>query len=113
MLLKFVDRNSVSLAKEISQNQIEKEFSIQRSSVTSILHTLEKRDLVIRTTDSSDNRKKIVRLTDKAISIITVAKEEMNKIDRQLSQCLNSDEQDTLIQLLGKVYDNMKSLSKE
>lgn len=56
--------------RDVFQRDIETGFNIRRSSVTSVLHGLEKQGYIKRISVSEDARLKKLVLTDKAIGII-------------------------------------------
>lgn len=59
-------RNAQEEGKCVFQKDIEQVFRIKRSSVTSVLQTLEKKDLIIRESIPEDARVKKLVLTEKA-----------------------------------------------
>ncbi|MQS76768.1 MarR family winged helix-turn-helix transcriptional regulator [Companilactobacillus halodurans] len=62
-IIDFISRNSDI---EMFQRDIEKEFFLQRSTVTVLLQRMEKKDLIYRQSSTKDARQKSVFLTQKA-----------------------------------------------
>ncbi|HEY8389934.1 MAG TPA: MarR family transcriptional regulator [Clostridia bacterium] len=109
MLLNYLYQNQSNENDIFSQKEVEQEFQVRRSTVSSILHTLEKKGFIYRSVDASDQRKKVLILTDKAKEIIKVAKAEKLHNDNILFSVLKEDEYKTLLTLLNTVYDHLLS----
>ena len=108
MLLNYLYLNESEEKDKLLQKEIKEEFQVRRSTVTSILQTLENKDFIIRTTDTIDQRKKVIKLTDKAKEVIKLAKAEKLHNDSVLFSILNQTEYDTLVTLLNRIYINLK-----
>ena len=108
MLLNYLYLNESEEKDKLLQKEIKEEFQVRRSTVTSILQTLENKDFIIRTTDTIDQRKKVIKLTDKAKEVIKLAKAEKLHNDSVLFSILNQTEYDTLVTLLNRIYSNLK-----
>ena len=92
---------------QVSQKDIEKEFGVRRSTVTSAMQILEKKGFISRTPSPDDARAKLVALTDsgkekneRLINFIKVR-------DEKLLSALDENEKETLIKLLNKLLDNL------
>jgi DNA-binding MarR family transcriptional regulator len=105
LLLRFFYLNQDD--KELFQAKIQKDFHVRRSTVTSILQTLEKKGFIIRKTDEGDQRKKVVIMTEQAKDIIKRIDLETQKNDNILLSALTKDEYNTLVGLLNKLCDNL------
>lgn len=66
MQMSIIDFLSRGDKTEYLQRDIEKEFHIQRSTTSVLLHRMEKKNLVARSISSQDARQKSVALTEKA-----------------------------------------------
>ena len=93
--------------KDIFQKDIEKHFSLSRSTVTEILQRMEKSGLIERLTVSSDARLKKIMLTEKANDLIEVLDRDREKTDQIVVKNLTDSEIQTLIELLGKVSQSL------
>ena len=69
---------------QATQQEIEREFNIQRSTTTIILQRMERRKLVFRSTDKSDRRKRYVKLQAKAIELFPIVNEYIAKHQKRL-----------------------------
>jgi len=105
VLLKYLSESQEK--EKLIQKKIEEEFQVRRSTVTSIMQTLENKGFIIRSTDKLDQRKKVIKLTDKATEIIKLAKTEKLHNDNVLFSILDQNEYDTLVTLLNRIYSNL------
>ena len=92
--------------KDVFQKDIEKRFSIRRSTATEILQRMEKSGLISRLALSSDARLKKISLTEKAENLIEYLHRDIKKANDQLINGLTNEEVETLITLLEKVENN-------
>ena len=81
--------------QEVFQRDIEHEFEIQRSTTTVLLQRMEKKGLIERHTPSKDARQKAVVLTDKALGIASLRKEE-----EEFAQQFSAKEREVFLKIL-------------
>ena len=91
------------------QRDIESEFKIRRSSVSSVLDTMEKNGYVIRQQTQHDARLKQLVLTEKAKKMSQQHKEVIDKFEENLVKNMSVQETETLKYLLNKVLENTVS----
>lgn len=88
-----------------SQNEIEHEFNIQRSTTTIMLQRMEKRGLIIRINDDKDKRKKQVKLTEKSLKLVPKIKQYMKQDNEEVVRNLSSAEIDVITSFLQNIRD--------
>lgn len=106
-ILRFVKINS-DAGNDIYQKDIEAEFKIKRSSVTSVLNTMEKNGFIERKPVSSDARLKKIILTEKSFILYKEHQNIINDFDNVLKINFTEKEISTLIMLLNKVESSIK-----
>ena len=90
---------------QASQNEIEHEFDIQRSTTTIMVQRMEKRGLVERIVNVNDKRQKLVKLTPKAAELVDKIHQYMKQDDLSLRQKLNQRD----IKVAMKVLEVIKN----
>lgn len=93
--------------KEIFQRDIEAEFSIRRSTATTILQTMEKHRLIKREPVEYDARLKRILPTDIAVTRHKIFEEEINRVENQVLNGITKEEADTLLSILDKIKNNL------
>lgn len=78
--------------RDIFQRDIEEEFDIRRSSVTSVLTLMEKNELIKRVSVSEDARLKKIILTDKGIEVNKSVYKEIVEVEKIISESLSEEE---------------------
>lgn len=96
-----------SKQENIYQKDIEKHFEIKRSTVTSILQTMEKKDMIIRMEDETDARMKKVTLTEKGIQLSRELKDFINQLHGIIVEGFSDEEKEKFLYLLKKSIQNM------
>jgi DNA-binding MarR family transcriptional regulator len=100
-ILGFIHRNSDK--RDIFQKDIEEEFDIRRSSVTSVLQLMEKNGYIERVSVSEDARLKKLILTEKGLEIQKNVRDFILKFEKSLRDELSEDEADILINLVDRL----------
>ncbi|EKQ57504.1 MULTISPECIES: MarR family winged helix-turn-helix transcriptional regulator [unclassified Clostridium] len=100
-ILAFIRFNSDK--RDIFQRDIEEEFAIRRSSVTSVLQLMEKNGLVKRVSVSEDARLKKIVLTEKGLEIQRNVYEFILKFEKSLRDELSEDEFNILVALIDRL----------
>lgn len=99
--------------KEIYQKDIEKKFSIRRSTATEILNLMEKRGLIKRIPCAYDKRINKIKITEEGENLEKIGREKIKQIEKNMTKSLTVEEQKELIQLLKKVEKNLIEREKE
>lgn len=96
--------------EKIYQKDIEKELYLRRSTVSGILQTMEKNELIKRIDSNKDARSKEIIVTDKTINMANKMKNKFLEFEQLL--CENIKEED--LEIFFKVTNQIKeNLTKE
>ncbi len=93
--------------KDIFQKDIEEEFCIRRSTVTSILNLMEKNGMIRRERVDCDARLKKIILTDKAKAIHNKIVSEIIDMEEKILKGINDEELKQFCKTLEKIKDNI------
>ncbi|EPR09240.1 MarR family winged helix-turn-helix transcriptional regulator [Ruminiclostridium papyrosolvens] len=96
-----------SAIRDIFQKDIEEEFDIRRSSVTSVLQLMEKKGYIKRISVSEDARLKKIILTQNGIEIQSKIYDSILKFEKSLEVELNSEEKEILVSLINRLSDKI------
>ena len=92
--------------KEIFQKDIEREFELAKSTTTSILKLMERKELIVRKSVDYDDRLKQITLTDKGRDIMFAMWDNIIKSDIKLIQGIDKEKLDILYEVLDQVKAN-------
>ena len=90
------------------QVDLERAFSMTNPSVTSVLHTLEKKGLVQREENPEDKRSNVISLTGKAIRMQSELEAVGERLEEAIAKNLSPEERTALIALLKKCCKTSK-----
>ncbi|MDF2801542.1 MAG: marR2 [Anaerocolumna sp.] len=96
-----------------NQKDIETNFGIKRSSVTSILQNMEKNDLIIRVSDENDARVKKVKLTPKGSILSGELKDYIRNLEKVIVKDMSQEEMDLFKNFLKRSIQNVKELMQD
>ncbi|MBD5584050.1 MAG: MarR family transcriptional regulator, partial [Clostridia bacterium] len=88
------------------QVDLERAFCMTNPSVTSVLHTLENKELICRSGNPEDGRSKVISLTDKANTMRSELETAGDKLENAFVKNLSQAERDETVQLLTKLLNN-------
>lgn len=104
-ILGFIEKND-SDGISVYQRDIEAEFKIRRSSVSSVLDTMEKNGYIMRCQTQHDARLKTLVLTEKSKKMGQQRREAIDNFEKNLTKNMSLQEIEALKYLLGKVLCN-------
>ncbi len=104
-ILGFVYNESAK--RDIFQKDIEEEFEIRRSSVTSVLQLMEKKGYIKRISVSEDARLKKIILTEMGTEIQNKIYNRILEFEKSLEDGLNSEEKEILVSLINRLSDKI------
>lgn len=93
--------------RNIYQKDIEKVLNSKRSTVSGILDTMEKNNLISRKNDSSDLRLKQILLTNYAIDKIDQIKSRIKKINNNLEKNIKKEDLEVFFKVTKQVKLNI------
>lgn len=94
--------------RDIYQKDIEKAFSIGRSTVTGIIQLLERKGYVCRESVACDARLKKVMLTDVGIKNNESIRSIISAMDQMLEEGIEEEEFRVFYRVLDKIKENLK-----
>ncbi len=109
-IIGFLYRNQ---DKDIYQRDIEEHFGITKSTVTSIIKLMEKKEYVSRCSVEADARLKKLTLTPKGIEIHNNTIRVIDKLHEDMERGITEEEKRVFRSVVGKMRDNMVRSNKE
>lgn len=107
MIIGYINRETAK-GRDIFQKDIEKEFSIRRSTATGILQLMEKNDLIKRVSVENDARLKKLVLTDKAVQMDKRIVAGFGAISDLAFKDISEEELEGLMNIIQKVKKNLE-----
>lgn len=94
--------------RDVFQKDIEKEFRIRKSSVTSVLQLLEKNNYIQRESVKEDARLKKLVLTQKAMDVNASIGDELDKREEKFYHVLSNEEIEEFFQIIEKISSTLE-----
>lgn len=98
--------------KPILQKDIEEIFNIRRSTVSGILKTMEKNNLIIRRNIKDDSKSKEIMLTYTTYENLQKIEYDLTNLDLLLMQNIKKEDMDTFLRVLEQIRKNLKEEGK-
>lgn len=104
-LLRYLYENQ---ERDVFQRDIEKAFSISRSSVTVTLQLMEKNGLIRRESVAQDARLKRIVLTQKAKDLHCQIEGDIMAFESNLARGISEEEQEVFFRVAKKMQENLR-----
>lgn len=95
------------------QRELEEEFKIRKSSVTSVIQILEKKGLVRRTGVPSDARQKELVLTEQGIAAQETVLERLNRLETMVNEILTDEERRNWFACIRKIETRLEEAEND
>lgn len=105
--IRIVEYLSVNKDKKIYQKDIERLFKIRRSTVSGILKTMEKNDIIRRVDSLVDARSKEIILTDWAFNKALSIRNSFKGFDKVLCKDIGITDLEIFFKVICKINDNI------
>lgn len=102
-VIRFLAHNK---GKDVFQKNLEQELNIGKSTLTEILHVMEKNDLVIRQPCKEDNRCKKLVLTARGEAIHKEVENDIEAFEAKLRIGISDDEMKEFFRLVNLMLEN-------
>lgn len=105
-VIEYILENS---EKEIYQKDLEEILNLRRATVSGVLRTMEKNELIKRTKDTEDTRTKKIILNEKAQKIFIQHEKKFKELENIITQGISQEELLTFTKVIEKMKDNIKN----
>lgn len=96
----------------ILQKDLEDVLKLTRATVSSVLGTLEKYNIIERAIADKDTRTKKIVLTSKAKEFYDYGKEKMIKLESQVTEGITKEESEVFFKVVEKMKNNLERMRK-
>ncbi len=97
----------ISMHGETQQNNLACLSNRDKTSLTRIINTLEKKGLVVRIAAEQDKRSKLIQLTKEGKTLLDETKHLLDEIKQHLTQGISEQDTKLAIEILKKVQENI------
>ncbi len=94
--------------EEVSQKDLEDFLKLSKSSVSSLLDTLEKKHAIIREVSKKDARKNVIKLSDNTIESIKHVENNIVNINNKIINNISEDKLNTFYEVLELMKNNIR-----
>lgn len=105
----FLENNK----KEIFQKDLENILKLRRATVSGVLQTMEKNELIERVTDLDDTRTKKIKLNQKAKEIFDRNEKKMKEIEEIITSGISEEDLKSFSKVIQIMKNNLELANKE
>lgn len=96
--------------KFLCQKDLEEPISCNKSTMSSIISTMEKKDLVYRSISEKDSRFNYLLLTQRGLEVVEFLKQDKKYTEEILCNNISDDEYNTFMLVIDKIRKNMERM---
>ena len=96
-------------SEDIYQRDLEDILNLRRATVSGVLHTMEKNNLIRRVTDNEDTRSKKILLNNKAKEIFLQNQKKMDKTEQTITENIPKEDLEVFSRVIQMMKNNMKN----
>ncbi len=93
---------------KVYQKDLEKALNIRRATISEVLKTMEKNNLISRLQDKTDTRVKVIKLNKKAHQMFDEMKQVLDKTENVLKESIKEQDLETFLLVLNQMKINLK-----
>lgn len=94
--------------KKVLQKELEEEFKIRKSSVTSVIQILEKKGLVRRISVQRDARQKELVLTEEGIAVQEMVLKRLDELEDMVNEVMTPEEKELWLMCIQKIETRLE-----
>lgn len=98
--------------KDVYQKDLEKILSLRRATISGVLQTMEKNNLIKRSINENDIRSKKIKLNDKTEGLFNQNCEKFNELEKIAIKDISKDELDIFTHVIFKMKNNIEKSNK-
>lgn len=99
--------------EEVYQKDLEEVLNLRRATVSGVLHTMEKNNLIKRITDVKDTRAKKIILDSKAEYIFEQNQKKIERLEEIIIKDISKKDVETFMEVIQKMKDNINQYAIE
>ena len=93
---------------DIYQKDLENHLNMSRATISNVLDTMEKNDIIERIYDEVDTRTKKVKITKKIFDLFDETKKEIKTIENKMINNISNEEMEIFKKVLNQMENNLK-----
>ena len=94
--------------EDIYQKDLENHLNMSRATISNVLDTMEKNDIIERFYDEVDTRAKKVKITKKIFDLFDETKKEIKTIENKMINNIPNKDMETFKKVLNQMENNLK-----
>ena len=104
-ILEYIIKNN----KEVYQKDLETILNLRRATISGVLQTMEKNNLIERISHEEDARTKKIILTEKARIMFEKSEEKILELEKVIAKDITKKDLETFLKVINKMKENLKN----
>ena len=104
-ILEYIIKND----KEVYQKDLETILNLRRATISGVLQTMEKNNLIERISHEEDARTKKIILTEKARIMFEKNEEKILELEKVITKDITKKDLETFLKVINKMKENLKN----
>lgn len=96
--------------KPVYQKDLETVFNLRRATISEVLKTMEKNNMIVRTVSNYDTRTKEIKLSESTKKVFDNYKVKLLELENIVTKDISDDELNVFSLLIAKMKENIKKM---
>lgn len=105
--MKIIDYIIQNKKKTIYQKDLEEVFNLRRATISEVLITMEKNNMIIREVSKNDTRTKEIKLSNETKKLFEENKKRLKTLEEKITQNIQKEELETFLNVITKMKENI------
>lgn len=105
MIIKFLIKNKNNI---VYQKDIEKKLGLRKSTISGILSTMIKNDIIVSISSSNDLRSKEIKLTEKGLKLDKIMRKNAKEFEELLQSNIKPEDLEVFYRVTKQIQDNLR-----
>lgn len=105
MIIKFLIKNKNNV---VYQKDIEKKLGLRKSTISGILSTMIKNDIIVSISSSNDLRSKEIKLTEKGLKLDKTMRKNAREFEELLQSNIKPEDLEVFYRVTKQIQDNLR-----
>ncbi len=106
--MKIIDYIIQNKKKIIYQKDLEEVFNLRRATISEVLITMEKNNMIKREISKNDTRTKEIKLSNETKKLFEENKKRLKTLEEKITQNIQKEELETFLNVITKMKENIK-----
>lgn len=111
--MRIIDYLTQNQNKKVYQKDLENIFNLRRATISEVLITMEKNNMIERVISKDDTRTKEIKLSEYSKKFFETSKKRILELEHVITKDIDNEDLKTFVNVINKMKENILNMSNE